>query len=68
VLGGGVDQLESDKFEASLLESGDDGANQTALNTIGLWQLWMYRGKSKTCEISAFFWNQSEQHRIRVCG
>lgn len=38
VLRGSVDHLERDKLEATLLETGDDGANETALDTVRLWR------------------------------
>ena len=36
MLGGCVDELESDEFEAALLEAADDVADKTALNAVGL--------------------------------
>jgi hypothetical protein len=36
VLGGGVDELEGDKFEAALLEAADDVSDETALDAVGL--------------------------------
>lgn len=33
---GSMNQLESDELEPTLLEAGEDGANESTLNTIGL--------------------------------
>ena len=36
VLGGGVDELHGDQLESTLLKPGDDVADESALNTVGL--------------------------------
>lgn len=36
VLGGGVDELEGDELEATLLEAADDVADESALDTVRL--------------------------------
>lgn len=36
VLGGCMDKLESNEFEAALLEAADDVADKAALDTVGL--------------------------------
>jgi len=36
VLGGSVDELQSDKLEAATFETADDVANESPLNTVGL--------------------------------
>ena len=36
VLGGSVDELESNELEAALLETADDVANEPALDAVGL--------------------------------
>ena len=36
VLGGGVNELERNELEAALLEAGDDGADEAALDAVGL--------------------------------
>ena len=36
VCGSSMDELEGDEFESTLLEAGDDVANQTSLDTVGL--------------------------------
>jgi hypothetical protein len=36
VLGGCMDELESDELEAALLEAADDVADKTALDAVGL--------------------------------
>lgn len=38
VLRSGMDELHGGELEATLLEAGDDGANETALDGIGLWR------------------------------
>jgi len=37
MLGGGMDELESDELEATLLEALDDLSNETALDAVGLY-------------------------------
>jgi hypothetical protein len=32
-----VDKLQSNEFEATLLEAGDDLADESTLDTVGLW-------------------------------
>lgn len=36
MLGRGLDELERDQLEAALLEAGDDGADEAALDAVGL--------------------------------
>lgn len=36
VLGGSVNKLQGDELEAALLEPADDGADETALDAVGL--------------------------------
>ena len=36
VLGGGVDELEGNELEATLLEAADDVADESTLDTVGL--------------------------------
>jgi hypothetical protein len=62
VLGGGVDEFQSDELETTLLEAADDVADETALDAVRLYRYNADDGSSSSTIYSRWMGDQGRPH------